>query len=396
MSKSKKKVICFITSSRADYGLFSRLILLCKKSFVVKIVVTGSHLSQHHGYTYNQIKNNGFKNIYRIKIQEKNHDKPNDISFSISKTIEKFSKFFETEYCDLVVVIGDRYEIFSAVTAATIRRLPIAHIHGGELTSNAYDEYFRHSITIMSQIHFVAAKKYFKRVMQLGKNPKNIYLVGSLGVSNIKNIKIFLTKKEIEKKISIRFAKRNIFFLFHPETLEYDYGLCKFKNTIDVLKKLRETNIIAVTSNSDTNYLKFNRILEKESKTNKNFYYKKSINSQEYFSLLRHCDMIIGNSSGGIIEAPSLFIPTINIGQRQHGRLRARTIIDVNKNKKEISSAIKKSFILKNKIKKNKFFFRNPYDRGDTAKKIYKILCKKKTFNNLNIKKFYDLKLNKL
>jgi GDP/UDP-N,N'-diacetylbacillosamine 2-epimerase (hydrolysing) len=387
-----KKTICFITSSRADYGLFSRLLLLCKKNFVVKIVVTGSHLSRHHGYTFNQIKKDGYKNIFKIKILEKNNDTAYDISRSISKTIEKFNIFFENVYCDLVVVIGDRFEIFSAVTAASIRRLPIAHIHGGELTSNAYDEYFRHSITIMSQIHFVSAKKYFKRVMQLGKNPKNIYLVGSLGVSNIKNINKFFTRKEIEKKINIKFTKKNIFFLFHPETLEDDYGFHKFKNAIDELEKLRETNIISVSSNSDTNYLKFNKLLEKKSKENKNFYFRKSLNSEDYLSLLKHCDMIIGNSSGAIIEAPSLYLPSINIGQRQHGRLRARTIIDVNKSKKEISIAIKKAFILKNKIRKNRTYYGNPYDRGDAAKKIFKVLCKKETFYNLNIKKFYDIK----
>lgn len=392
MSKLKfKKKICFITSGRADYGLFSRLLLECKKRFNIKIIVTGSHLSKNHGFTIREIRKDGFKNLYKIKIHEENLDTEFDITKSISKTIQEFNKFFQKTQVDLVVVLGDRFEIFSAVSAATIRRIPVAHIHGGETTTNSYDENFRHAITIMSQIHFVSAQKYYDRVVQLGKNPKNVYLTGSLGVSNIKNKKIFLKKEKIEKKFNVKFSKKNIFLIYHPETLHNTYGIEGLINLIQELESFSETSIIAVSSNSDTSHVSFNNLLNKASKRIKNFYLLKSLSNSNYLSILKYCDIIVGNSSSGIIEAPSLYIPTVNIGGRQQGRLRSRTIIDVAHDRKSIAIGILKAFKLIKKIKKNKELFTNPYDYGDAVKNIYKILILKKTYNYIKIKKFYDL-----
>lgn len=385
----KKKNICFVTSTRADYGLFSNLLKNAKKIFDVKIIVTGTHLSKHHGLTINEIKKDGFDIFKSISILKEDSDQEFDMCESISKTINKFNQIFEKNNFDLIVILGDRYEIFSVATAARVRRIPIAHIHGGEVTSNALDESFRHSITLMSQIHFVAAKKYYNRVMQLGKNPKNIYLVGSLGVSNIKSFKLY-KKVELEKNLNINFANYNFFLIYHPETLEKNYGFEGFKNLCRVLEEFRNANIFTIFSNSDTGYLKFNKKLLSLSKK-KNIFNFKSLDHQSYLSLVKHCDLIIGNSSSGIIEAPSLKVPTVNIGKRQHGRLRSNSIIDCDYKYVNIKQSISKAIKLKKKLKTKLIKNTNPYDHGNAIKKIIKIMNSKKTYENLNIKKFYDL-----
>ena len=390
MNKLKfKKKICFVTSTRADYGLFSDLLKKCNKIFNTKLIVTGTHLSKHHGYTIKEIKNDGNKIFKKVSILKKNSDKEFDIVDSISSTIAKFNQIFENNKFDLIIVLGDRYEIFSVASAAKIRRIPMAHIHGGEVTSNAFDESFRHSITLMSQIHFVAAKKYFKRVMQLGKNPKNIYLVGSLGVSNIKNLK-YESKKNLSKKFNIKFSKYNFFLIYHPETLEKNYGIQGFENLISVLKDFNDVSIFTIFSNSDTGYLKINKTLQKLQKDER-FYNFKSLDHKSYLSLLKNCDLIVGNSSSGIIEAPSLDVVTINIGNRQHGRIRSNSIIDCNFNIENIKSSITKGLKLSKKIKSKKLKIKNPYDFGNASNKIIKILKNKKTYENLKIKKFYDI-----
>ncbi len=384
-----KKKICFITSSRADYGLFSDLLKKCNKIFNTKLIVTGTHLSKDHGYTIREIKKDGNRIFKTVSILKKKSDKEFDTVNSISSTIKKFNQIFEKNKFDLIIVLGDRYEIFSVASAAKIRRIPMAHIHGGEVTSNAFDESFRHSITLMSQIHFVAAKKYFKRVMQLGKNPKNIYLVGSLGVSNIKNLQ-HESKKNLSKRLNIRFSKYNFFLLYHPETLEKNYGIKGFENLIKVLKNLKDVSIFSTFSNSDTGYLQINRKLQKL-KNEKRFYNFKSLSHKNYLSLLKNCDLILGNSSSGIIEAPSLGVPTVNIGNRQHGRIRSNSIIDCDYNIKNIKISINKGLKLSKKIKTKKIKIINPYDFGNTSNKIISILKMNKTYENLKYKKFYDV-----
>jgi len=384
-----KKKICFITSSRADYGLFSDLLKKCNKIFNTKLIVTGTHLSKDHGYTIREIKKDGNRIFKTVSILKKKSDKEFDTVNSISSTIKKFNQIFEKNKFDLIIVLGDRYEIFSVASAAKIRRIPMAHIHGGEVTSNAFDESFRHSVTLMSQIHFVAAKKYFNRVMQLGKNPKNIYLVGSLGVSNIKNLQ-HESKKNLGKRLNIRFSKYNFFLLYHPETLEKNYGIKGFENLIKVLKNLKNVSIFSTFSNSDTGYLQINKKLQKL-KNEKRFYNFKSLSHKNYLSLLKNCDLILGNSSSGIIEAPSLGVPTVNIGNRQHGRIRSNSIIDCDYNIKNIKISINKGLKLSKKIKTKKIKIINPYDFGNTSNKIISILKMKKTYENLKYKKFYDV-----
>ena len=387
--KSKFKKICVITGSRADYGILSNFLKRLNNEFDLNIIATGSHLSKKFGYTVEQIKKDGFKIYKKVNII-KNKDTDSEISNYVSDGIKKFTNIFKNLEIDLVIVLGDRYEIFSACVAASIMRIKLCHIHGGETTSNALDEIFRHSITIMSQLHFVSAKKYFNRVLQLGKDKKNIFLSGSLSVSNIKQTNL-CNLDTVIKKLNLNENKKIIFFQYHPETLEENYGFKGLKNTLEVLSTLNQYQIVATNSNADTKFKKFNKFLYDFKKKNNNFFLFKSINYKDYLSLLKNCEFIIGNSSSAIIEAPTLNIPSINIGNRQHGRLRANSIFDANYTKQQIKEKIKKAL----RFKKNYTKIINPYDHGNAIEKIIKILKKKSTFLNIKNISFKNIELKR-
>ena len=387
MKKLKFKKICVITGSRADYGILSNFLKRLNKEFDLNIIATGSHLSKKFGYTIEQIEKDGFKIYKKVNII-KNKDTDSEISNYVSDGIKKFTNIFKNLEIDLVIVLGDRYEIFSACVAASIMRIKLCHIHGGETTSNALDEVFRHSITIMSQLHFVSAKKYFNRVLQLGKNKTNIFLSGSLSVSNIKQIN-FYKLDVIIKKYKLDKNKKIIFFQYHPETLEDNYGFTGMKNTLELLSTFNQYQIVSTYSNADTKFKKFNKFLNNFEKKNNNFFLFKSINYKDYLSLLKNCEFIIGNSSSAIIEAPTLNIPSINIGNRQHGRLRANSIFDTNYSKQDIKKKIEKALLFKKKGKK----IINPYDHGNAIEKIIKVLKKETTFQNIKNISFNNIEI---
>ncbi len=379
----KKRNFCVVTSSRADYGIMSKFLKVLSKKHNTKIIVTGTHLSKKFGYTINEINKDKIKIYKKINIIPKS-DKEADISKTISKAITNFSNIFKKMKIDTLILLGDRYEIFACAVAASIHRIKIAHIHGGETTSNALDESFRHSITIMSHIHFVAAKKYYQRVIQLGKKKENVHLVGALSVSNIKEVN-FNINSNLIKKYKIKNRKFNIFLIYHSETLEKNYGLIGLKNILKELKKLKNFNIYATVSNADTMHNKFRELLIKFESENNNFKLFNSLNYFDYLYILKKCKFLIGNSSSGIIEAPSLGIVTINVGERQHGRLRANSIIDTSENQKDINKAIKKA--LNFKLKK----FSNPYEQKNTTQKIIKVL-EKSVDKKLIGSKFFDIR----
>ena len=388
----KKKKICVITSSRADFGLLKELMLKLNKLFDLKLVVTGSHLSRKFGYTKNEVIKNKIPIYKSVKIFDKpSHKKFNEtyILNTISKTIKKFDKIFKKINPEIIIILGDRYEIFACAISATVNRKLIAHIHGGETTSNALDDSFRHSITQMSQIHFVAAKKYYNRVIQLGKNPSNVHLVGGLGPSNIRKIKI-KSKKYLSSKITPQINKKYALLLYHPETKLKDYGLNGLKNTLEIFNKIDDLFLVIIYPNADTyNDKMIKTILENKTSKIKII---KSSSYIDFISLLKYSEFIIGNSSSGIIEAPSLKVPTINIGNRQHGRLRANSILDIGYSKSSILEAIKKarSLKFKRKIKNTE----NPYYHGDTVKKIIKVLKKNTSYEAIDKTEFFSLKLN--
>ena len=381
--------ICFITSSRADYGLMMRLMKFIKydKNLKLQLIVTGSHLSYAHGQTYKEILKDGFSIDRKCNLKIKNY-KPNDICNYIGLTTKKISKEINELKPNLIVLLGDRYEIFAAASAALVHRVPICHLHGGEVTSGSIDDSFRHSITKMSNIHFVSNKFYRKRIIQLGENPKSIFVVGGFGVDLIKNIK-FLKKKDIEKKLNFRFMKKNLLVAYHPETIDRKKTIRDFSEILKSLNKFKDIQIIFTSANADVDGDIINRMI-------KNFVYKnkshacifKSMGQINYLSTLRLVDGIIGNSSSGILEAPTFSKPTINIGKRQDGRLKAKSVINTAPKSKNIIKSIKKIYSIQ--FKNNLLNVKNPYGCMGASIKTFKVL-KKIEYRKFNDKTFFDI-----
>ncbi len=380
--------VCVITGNRSDFGLLKNLIFRINKSkkFTLKVIASGTHFSKKYGYTYNEIKNSKIKINGKI-ISKFNSDDSDGISQVISNCVRHTSRLLKKLKPNLVIVLGDRYEILASTISASICRIPVAHIHGGEVTSGAIDELFRHSITKMSHIHFVANSIYKKRVIQLGENPKNVHVVGGLGVDSINETKL-ISKKEIEKKLNIKLNKKNFIVNFHPETTNKSSAKVHIKELLTPLNKLENTNLIFTIPGADLENKVIINSIKKFCKNKKNAYFFKSLGQINYFSLLKQIDGMIGNSSSGILEMPFFKKGTINIGDRQSGRLFANSVISVKNKKAAISSAIKKllSKNFKKKIKKNNFMYGPP----GASEKIIKIL-KKTNLNNLNNKIFFDL-----
>ena len=380
--------ICIITSTRADFGLLKNLIFEIKrnKNFSLKVVASGNHFSKRYGYTYREIKES------KIKIDKKinckfNSDSAQGISQIMSKSILASSKIFRNLKPDLLIVLGDRYEILASSIAAHLCRIPIAHIHGGEVTKGVIDEAFRHSITKMSHIHFVANSVYKKRIIQLGENPKSVHVVGGLGVDSINKTKL-ISRNKLEKKLKFKFNKNNFLISFHPETLNKDKAKMQIKKLLHSVSKLKNTSLIFTMPGADLENSIIISQIKKFVFKNRNAYFFKSLGQIKYFSLLKQVDGIIGNSSSGILEMPYFKKGTINIGNRQSGRLLSKSVISTKINKKEIIVAINK-ILSKNfyrKISTNK----NPYGKPGATKKIVKIL-KKINLKNIINKDFFDI-----
>ncbi len=384
-----KRKICIVTGSRADYGLLYWLIkeVEADQNLKLQLIVTGMHLSPKFGLTYKEIEED-FKINKKINISLYS-DTSEGISKSMGIAQKLFSKAYKELKPDIVVVLGDRYEIFSAASSAMISRIPIAHIHGGEATEGAIDEAMRHCITKMSHLHFTATKEYFKRVIQLGESPNRVFNVGGAGIENIKRLKL-LTKEEFQNSINFKLNVKNILVTFHPITLERNTSKNHFQEILNCIDELKDTNIIFTKANSDEDGKIINQMIDEYTKKNS---YKSiciaSLGQLKYLSALKYVDFVIGNSSSGISEAPSFRIGTINIGDRQNGRIKAESIIDCLSNKKDIKKAIKK--IYSAKFKKILRDVKNPYGNGCASKKIIKVL-KTKKLDNILKKNFFDIK----
>ncbi len=382
------KRICVITSTRADYGLLKALLKEIKKSEALnlQLVVSGAHLSPIHGLTIREIEQDNLKIDAKVSVVQKTDD-VSDICNSISEGIKGFSKVFENLNPDILLVLGDRYEILSAAIAATIANIPIAHLHGGEVTIGAYDEGFRHAITKMSHLHFVAAKEYQKRVIQLGENPSTVFCVGGLGTDSISRTKLF-TKEELSERLGIEFDSPMLLVTYHPVTLYKQDCFTDLSSLLKALDYFKGCKILFTMPNADTDGLKITKKIKNYVGNNKNTYFVSSLGQKKYFSCLNYFDALIGNSSSGLLEAPSFKIPAINIGPRQKGRLKAESVIDCEANEKEIRSAIEKG--LSNDFKINLRKVKNPYGDGGASDKIINIL-ENSDFSNLSMKTFFDI-----
>lgn len=368
--------ICVVTSTRADYGIMSRLVDMMHKDsdIELRLIVTGMHLSKKFGLTYKEIN---------VPITKKiNIDIEKEPAHTLALTIEKFSKEFKKLKPDLVVILGDRYEIMGVAQACMLNNIPIAHLHGGEITQGAIDDAIRHSITKMSHLHFTSCEEYAKRVIQLGEKPQTVFNVGSLGVENIKAITL-LSKNELEKSINFKFGKKNLLVTFHPVTIEGN-STEQFRELLSALDELTETNIIITAPNSDKGNEELFRLIDNFVKNHKNVKYIKSLGMKRYLSAIRCVDAVVGNSSSGIMEVPSFKKATINIGSRQKGRIQASSIINCEPKKQDIINAIERVY------KSDFSNVTNPYEKENTAKQILEII-KNFELNGIIMKEFYDI-----
>lgn len=381
-----KKKICFITGSRAEYGVISNLLklFLFDSDVSLSLIVTGSHLSQEFGMTSNEIEKDGFI-LYEKLEMLLSSDTNESISKSMGLIYISLPDIYRKIAPDCVVVTGDRFEMFACASVANIMNIPVVHLYGGELTSGSIDDSLRHSISKMSLLHFTSTEEYKKRVIQLGENPDFVFNIGALGVENIKNEKLE-KKTELEKKLNIKFCKKNLLVAFHSETIRENTSEKYFKEILKAISKMDETLIIFSKTNSDTDGRVINSMMDDYVSKNNNSVVFTSMGKLNFLSTMKQVDFIIGNSSSGIIEAPSFKIATINIGERQKGRIRAESVIDCFPNDSSITNSINlvytEHFINLLKTVKNPFYKKN------TSINIRNII---KTFD-FNLKKeFYDV-----
>lgn len=383
------KKICIFTGSRAEYGLLKPLIRKLNESedFTLQLLVSGMHLSPEFGKTVSEIEKDGLDEYEKVEILLSS-DSPVGICKSMGLGLISYAEALNRLKPDMLVGLGDRFELFSVVSAAHVCRIPVAHIHGGELTEGAIDDAFRHSITKMSHIHFTSTSEYRNRVIQLGEEPSRVFNVGAIGLDSLKELKL-LRKEELEKVVNFRFGKKNLLITYHPVTLGAHKNEKHFQNLLDALDEFEDVKLVFTKANADKDGRLINSMIDSyvaKRKSRASAY--TSLGQLRYLSMMSIVDAVVGNSSSGIIEAPSYRVATINIGDRQKGRVRNTSVIDCDPNKKDICECI--NIVLEKKVN----FGNNVYGSGDTARKIFEVLYKV-SFSELISKKFYDVKVMK-
>jgi GDP/UDP-N,N'-diacetylbacillosamine 2-epimerase (hydrolysing) len=355
-------------------------------SLTLQIIATGMHLSPEFGLTYREIVADGFNIDCKVEMLTSS-DTPVGIAKSMGLGMIGFADALEELQPDLILVLGDRFEIFSAVSAALVARIPVAHLHGGESTEGAFDEALRHSITKMSHLHFVAAPEYQKRVIQLGEQPEKVFLVGGLGVDAIKHLEL-IDRASLEAELGFKFGKKNLLVTFHPVTLETASAEQQMNELVLAMSELRDTQLIFTMPNADTDGRALIRILETFTAENDNAHLFASLGQLRYLSCVSEVDGVIGNSSSGLTEVPSFKKGTINIGDRQRGRLQAKSIINCEPTRTSIANAIE--LLYSSSFQANLSQTRNPYGEGGASDKIINVLRDAGFIDSLK-KIFYDL-----
>ncbi|OLO09868.1 UDP-N-acetyl-D-glucosamine 2-epimerase, UDP-hydrolysing [Chromohalobacter japonicus] len=381
--------ICVVTGARAEFGLLRWLMQEIEnhQELTLQVVATGMHLSPEFGSTFREIEEAGFTISCRVEMLL-SADSNTAVTKSMGLGVIGFADAYERLQPDIIVVLGDRFEIFSAVSSALIAGIPVAHIHGGETTEGAFDEAIRHSVTKMSHLHFVAAEEYLQRVIQLGEQPRRVFKVGGMGIDAIKRIKL-LSRDELEQSIDFCLGEKNLLITFHPVTLED--GASSSAQMAELLKALDEfddTRLIFTLPNADTGGRELNAMVRKFVDNHPNACVFTSLGQLRYFSCLEQIDGVVGNSSSGLTEAPSFDIGTINIGDRQKGRLKANSVIDCEPTGPDIKKALE--YMYSADFKRTLTSIDNPYGNGGASESIVKILANHPLENILK-KQFYDL-----
>ena len=389
MKSKLVKKICVVSGTRAEYGLLRWVMEGIRESeqLELQVIATGMHLSPEFGLTYREIEQDGFHIDRKVEMLL-SADTPSSISKSMGLAMIGFADALEQQNPDLVLVLGDRYEIFAAASAAMIARIPIAHLHGGETTEGAFDEAIRHSITKMSHLHFVATEEYQKRVIQLGEHPDRVFQVGGLGIDNIMRLPL-LNRQELEQALDFQLGNQNLMITFHPVTLEKETSAWQMQELLKTLVLQQDTHLIFTMPNADTDGRVLFKMIEgfvhQQPETRKAF---TSLGQLRYLSCLRYVNAVVGNSSSGLTEAPSFRIGTINIGDRQRGRLKAKSVIDCEPKQQSIQKAFERLY--SNAFQEQLASVQNPYGEGGASAAIVKIL-EKLPFEDLLKKQFYDL-----
>jgi len=388
MKDDTKKIICVLTATRAEYGLLKQVIIKLMEDFDVRVVATGMHLSPEFGLTYMEIENDGIPIDEKIEILL-SADTPSAISKSMGLAIISFADYFAKLKPDMLLVLGDRYETLAVCCAAMNQRIPIAHMHGGETTEGAVDEGIRHAITKLSYLHFTSTEKYRNRVIQLGEQPDRVFCVGATGVENLMKEKL-LGKSELEESLQFRLDKPYAVVTFHPVTLESDSSMEQFQQLLDVCSNHHEMKFIFSKANADIHGRNINQMIDDYTRGHDNSIAFTSLGMMRYLSAIKYSAVVMGNSSSGIIEVPSFGVPTVNIGDRQKGRLQADSVINCNPVYEEIEAAL--VLALSKNFKEKARYAVNPYGDGNTSRQITEKIKELLTNRKIDLKKqFYDI-----
>lgn len=382
--------ICVVTGTRAEYGLLRGLMYKIKddSQTQLQVVVTNMHLSEKYGSTYKEIEADGFNIDFRIPIiDEKVTNDSHSTVIEVSRALKGVADAYQTMQPDIIVVLGDRYEMLAAATAALLMGIPVAQISGGDVTEGAYDDAIRHSITKMSQLHFSSTEAYRKRVIQLGEQPDRVFNVGALGVENVKRLKLY-SKECIEQEIGFKIDERTILVTYHPVTLGFRTAKEDIDDFIAALEERKDIRVIFTMPNSDTGSQfmvdAVNDFVDKNPDRARAY---KSLGVVRYLSVMRQVAAVVGNSSSGLVEVPSFGIPTLNIGDRQKGRISAESVIDCKPDKVSILEGLEK--VMSEPFRKFASTVYNPYEGENTSDRIFKVISAY-PLEQLKQKKFYD------
>lgn len=382
--------VCVVTGSRAEYGLLRWVLDGIRNSPILELqlAVTGMHLSPQFGSTYKEIEADGFRIEARVDTGL-GSDTSAGIARSMGLGLSGFGEVFERLRPDIVLLLGDRFEIFAAAAAASVSRVPVAHLHGGEITEGAFDDMLRHAISKMSHLHFVAAEEYRKRVIQLGEQPDRVFLVGGLGVDQISKLQLF-SRAELEDALDFRLGVRNLLVTYHPVTLDKSLSAAHMVELLSALDSLENTHLIFTMPNADPESNGLRQLVEEFVASHDNARAFASLGQLKYLSCVRHVDGVIGNSSSGLTEVPSMRRGTVNIGDRQRGRLKATSVIDCEPLRESIGAAVQKLYSAE--FRSLLETVENPYGQPGASDKIVRVLetvsldsILKKSFHNVTI-----------
>lgn len=383
------KKICVVTTTRAEYGLLHPLILRLRScsEWETQVVVTGTHLEPEFGNTYQEIEKDGIPIFEKIPILEPGDDAL-AVSGTMARALEGFARYFQREGPDLVFLLGDRTEQLGIAAAAMNQQIPIGHIHGGELTQGAVDDSVRHALTKMSHLHFASAEEYRRRIIQLGEEPERVYNVGALGVENILHQKL-LSRKELCAAAGFPADRDYAVVTFHPVTREEGTALTQVQELFAAIDQRPQLFYLITKANSDAGGRAINAWMESETAKHENCKLVSSLGMKRYLSAVKYAKFVLGNSSSGIIEAPSLGVPTVNIGDRQQGRIQAISVVNCESNASSILAAMDRA------LQMGPISGVNPYGDGTASARIVAAVGKHFGQGAIDLKKrFYDIKWN--